>query len=555
MLQQLPAEAKPLLPKGEPVDRETLAQAIQSGWVQPIQGQEFRFGVLLPNGQIKTHDPIFRKIATYLRDRLPEGAIPETGLTFVVRERGQDTFPAVEKFLEEKVIPHFQVEGRLPVLDAKQRKRSVEVLQTVAWPFFQQVIAGVSLSSEYEALAKEMGALPLFDLQAASEPGLNQLMRETFQPVKQRLSGLETATMQYSDRAHVREVLASMLTGAAIGSTGELLIHHYLDGGTAMAAVARTGTLVLVDTIDGVFGEMGVLRDDLRASGIDFSVKSLYGNNPEGTPKTWWQILRRPFAWQGRAKMFAQRASMSAIKGAAAGTILSAPAGVVLSDPMATIAHRSLAGAAGTLGTATSIPFNFRATFPQVYLATRMLMAQGKIPVPEAIQKDEKALQRYAMEIARQDLVSRLGFAASMKAYAMAPLSGVILLSEAIGVPREVAQTIFMGMAPAMENLLRLCLTLNRLKRTNPKNMAKAEQLVLDAAGRPFDAAETARLENLFADRIGKSIAWTLTQLPPTLKMPVLELPIPTTQASSQSEPKQLAAVDAERPPDPPLAF
>jgi hypothetical protein len=111
-----------------------------------------------------------------------------------------------------------------------------------------------------------------------------------------------------------------------------------------------------------------------------------------------------------------------------------------------------------------------------------------------------------------------------MKAYTLTPLSGLILFSETFGVPRDVAQTIYMGMAPAMENLIRLVLTVGRLKMTNPANMARAERLVLDAADRVFTEKEETKLDRLFVDRMTRSVAWTLTHVPWPVKLPQLDI-------------------------------
>jgi hypothetical protein len=81
-----------------------------------------------------------------------------------------------------------------------------------------------------------------------------------------------------------------------------------------------------------------------------------------------------------------------------------------------------------------------------------------------------------------------------------------------------------MGMAPAMENLIRLVLTVGRLKMTNPANMARAERLVLDAADRIFTEKEETKLDRLFVDRMTRSVAWTLTHVPWPVKLPQLDI-------------------------------
>jgi hypothetical protein len=502
-----------------------VVDAVHRGEIKTTPKAEFRYGILYPNGKIKTADPVFEKIGKYLLEHLPTGSIPQGGLPLVVRERGSDTYPAVEKFLEEKIIPYFQVNQILSTLNGKKMDIPTEtpVLQTIAWPFFKSVIGGHSISSDYEALAQGVERLPLFEIASNQNTPFNQLLKDSFLPMKRRLSALETATMQYSDRIHLKEVILSMGIGATIGAGGEILIHDAFPDGGVTAAIARTGTLMVIDMVDGVFGEMGVLTSDLEANGLDLSKDNVFGPDAQGNTKSWWQILKNPFSWKGKAGPFVKRATDSAIKGAITGAALSAPAGWVLSNPKASLEAQAISGAMGTLGTATSIPFNIRATLPQVYLATRMLIEQGKIPVPDDIKKDEKKLKAFALRLAEQDLLSRLGFAASMKAYALTPLSSLILLSQVLGVPREVAQTVFMGAAPAMENLLRLVLTVNRLKFTNPNNMAKAESMILQTGNNSFEPHQDKRLERLFADGFGRGVAWTLTHFPRPVRLPEVD--------------------------------
>lgn len=556
-------ENKPAKADGK-MTQEAIANAIQQGNSQPLKGQEFRFGIIYPNGQIKTADPIFEKIAKYLLKKMPTGIIPPEGLALVIRERGTETFEEVETFLKERLIPYFKVSKTIPTKVAKtfqdrvdekiatdqfsgpvnrfflkkflpfvkpkgfkrSQPKDVHVLQTVSWPFFKEVISGDPLSSDFKSISSDLGKLSLFDLRAPGKQELEAALKQQYQPLKERLSALEAATMQYSDRANLLEGVISMSLGAMIGGGGEYWIHHNMTGGGMEAAAARTLTLVAVDMVDGVLGEMQVLESDLTNSGMDLNYQSLYGSggmfgpNTDGSRKNLLQLLSAPFRPQGKAALFVKRAIQSAVKGAGLGAVLSAPAGIVLTDPTASVPLRSLSGATGTLGTATSIPFNIRATLPQVYLATLDLIREGKIHVPPEAKKDEKTLQRYALQIAEQDLLSRLGFAASMKAYSMTPLSGAVLFSEMFGIPREVAQTVYMSIAPAMENLLRLALTVNRLKITNPRNMAKAENMILDAEGRPFNDSEEKRLERLFVDRWGRSVAWALTHIPWPVHLP-----------------------------------
>jgi hypothetical protein len=301
--------------------------------------------------------------------------IPEAGLPVVLRERGKDTHTAMAQFLHETVIPYFRVDDTLPVLNPKNKpnKGEVEVFQTVPWPFFKAVASNQPLSSDYLSMAQAMDELPLYHLGAPIDPAAEAKLWEAFLPLKQRLSAIEAATMQYSDQVHLKEVLLSMMAGATIGASGELATHHFLEGHGA-AAAARTGTLVLIDMVDGFLGEMGVLQGDLQASGLSLNREAIYGKNPDGSKKSMWQILKNPFKWDGPAKLFLKRASNSAVKGALLGSALSAPAGIVLSDPTAHLLNRSVVGGMGTLGTATSIPFNIRATLPQMVLATMALV-------------------------------------------------------------------------------------------------------------------------------------------------------------------------------------
>lgn len=531
-----------------PGSREELSQAIYKGIQQPYKGQEYRYGMVYPNGQIKTSDPIFRKIAVHLLNTMPSGAMPKEGLVLVVRERGHETFDAVEGFLKEKLVPHFQVSGRVPTVDKAGKASDVEVLETVAWPFFHQVISGKPLLQGYKPLVHSLEQLPMFQLRAGAAPQLESALQEAFRPLKGRLTSLEAATMQYSDQVELKEVVISLLAGSSVGGVGEYAIHHALPEGGMLAGALRTGTLVLVDFIVGVCGEMGVLMSDMEANGLELSIKELYGDKKDGKPKRWWNILANPFGFDGRAGIFAKRAAVAATKGAALGGVLSAPAGFGLSMPGLGVGSRAAIGSVSTMGTATSLPFNIRATLPQMYLATMSLIHQGKIAVPDDIKANEKALKKYALHIAEQDMLSRLGFSASLKAYAMTPLSGAMLLSEAIGVPREMAQTLYMSISPALDNLFRLVMTVGRMKWGNPHNISKVEHMVLDAADRPFDAKESLRLERLFADRAARSLSWLFTRLPKPVVLPNVTLVgfQPKSQPNPAEETTLLPSPDEE---------
>lgn len=491
------------------------------------------FGMVYPNGTVKSNDASFSKIAGHILAALPQEGIPKEGFPMAIQLRNEQGFQVLKEFLEGEVIPAFQLKGELTL----DNKKNLKVFETVAWPFFQAVISGESLPPKVQPLLEKLKQLPLFKLQIGNLPeAMNEKAQQAFAPIRTRLAAIETARMQYSDRVNIKEVVGSLTKGAIVGGVGELVIHSVVPDGGLTAGAMRSGLLVAVDAVDNVYGEMGVLHSDLEANGLKMDKETVFGE------KSWWKIIKNKFKMKGPGGIFAKRAASSALKGAAAGAVIAGPVGFTLSNESASALTRAAVGGPGTLGTATAIPFNIRATMPQVYYTIRHLIDEEKIAVPEAIKNNPKQLKKYARNLAEQELLSRLGFSASMKAFSLVPLSGGILALEMVGVPRELVQVVFMGVAPAMENVLRLGITLRQLKVSNPKKMNQVQQMVSEAGVKEFTPKNKSRLSRLFADRWSKWVNKVLTNVP----WPVRLREIKSVQVETAAPPAVLSEIAAK---------
>lgn len=513
--------------------------ALQEGKTADIDCR-YLAGFLYPDGSVKGSDPQFEALGKHLlSDDAVKKLLPANGLPVAVRVRDLSTREPVKEFLEEEVIPAHKMEvvrfpgekerqtasetKRLRLRNKKQEDgpKPLKVHEAVAWPFLAAAMAGETVGENARHLQEKLDDLPVYDLFVAEgSDTLQSALQTRYKPLKQRLAALEVAKMAYSGRVNVREVITSLLIGSGVGASGELLTHHYLHGGTA-AAIARFFVLTGVDVIDNFFGEMGVLTSDLEANGIELSRQSVFGSFKDRKRtgnfiKDIWHYLKM----NGPAGFFAKRSIKSALKGAGVGATLSPWIAISLSNPGTPTAIKSLTGGANSMGTAAAIPFNVRTTMPQIYLTVRHLIDQGVIRLPEGIDADdEAAVKEYAKHVGRQEMMSRLGFNASMKAFVTTPASGLILAAApalmAAGMPPDVAQTAtrtaFMTVAPAMENLARMMYMGKSMKFTIPRHMRQVEKFILSSADHRLNDDEKQTVENLFADRPSKFIYDRLT--------------------------------------------
>lgn len=500
------------------ITRNSILKTVEQGIPLPLSG-EYTAGVLYPNGTIRTSRTFangkakkkdterFTKMVEYVYAHFPKERIPKEGLSLVIQARNAQSIAQVKQFLDQNVIPCFKFEGKI----IRQDDKDIAVQETVTWPFFKALMAGETMPQRLQEIRDKVDSLPLYQIHS---PDLSQeqntLLRKTLDPLKAKLVGLELAKIHYVEKLDIREVIASLTKGAIVGGGGEFTIHHTVPESGLLAGVLRSLLLVVVDTIDNFYGEMGVLTSNLEANGLKLSKESVFGE------KNWRDILKKRFKMDGPGGILAKRAVKSAGYGAGSGAILAVPTGITLSGAGTPTLNRALVGAAGAIGTATAIPFNMRATFPQAYAATIHLIREGKIVLPEGVDK-----KQFARTIAEQELLARLGFSTSMRAFSLVPISGGILALEMLGVPREVVQFGFMALAPTMENMLRLVFTINRLKHTLPRDMRKAERLLLNQAEKPFSSQQEQQLKRLFADNWSKHVLHVLTGFPRKVKLPV----------------------------------
>lgn len=138
-------------------------------------------------------------------------------------------------------------------------------------------------------------------------------------------------------------------------------------------------------------------------------------------------------------------------------------------------ALRAALGGLLSVGSALSIPFDFRAAVKQVQSAVLVLMDEHKI----------------------QEMVARQSNSASTKAFSMSSIvNGGILGTELLGVPHAMAEAAFVGLSPSMENLLKMGWTVADLKNRRPTKMGALREMGL-ANHRLSDPVRTSLLTPL----------------------------------------------------------
>lgn len=412
--------------------------------------------------------------------------LPETGSPVILKMSNPEE---VKALLEDKVIPLLQFDGEIAVPQKNGKIKKQPIHETLAYPVLLSLMCGRPLSPAVKPILDAIDKMDIFQIQVPGDRQLTRDLQEKLQPLKRQMVGIELAKMQYFERLDIKEVVTSLSMGMAIGSGGELLVHTLLHEGGFWAIIARMGVLGLVDLVDNILGEFGAFRSDLDANGIELSKEALFGTND------WWKILRQQFELAGEAGIFAKRAISSAAKGATTGIAISPITSSAVSAEDLSIFIRSVGAGIGAWGTALSIPFNIRATLPQLQATALYLMKTGIIDIPDTIlpesergknlspkeklsAADPDKLRVYATVLSMQEMMARVGFSASMRAFVRVPLAGTLLLSQAVGVPPEVAAMLFMGGAPGAENLLRLIITNRMLNKQKPADVESMRRLL-----------------------------------------------------------------------------
>lgn len=508
------------------VVREDLKANLRKGERLPfLPDHEVWTGVLERSGKVQSNDPqLIRLMEQIDMSKVDLTDIPNVGLPIAVRARTPAITDELQTFLEGRVIEHFGAEGEIPLSNKgkfplRKKDDTFEFQETVAWPFFRELIAGRPPMLANRHLVDEIAVLPAYEIVA---PGVGQgtLDALTKQMAAKRLQllGVDLAELQYSGRADPMDTVRVLSLSTLGGTGGDLVIRAVFPedlppgtGAYIAASAARTFVLVIADAVDNFIGELETARGDLAANNLTPSLKALTGQ--ESLRDVAMKVVKREGIFNGDGGIFARRAVRAGMKGAGTGAALAFPLGLVLSTPDMNPGLRAALGGALSVGSALSIPFDFREAVKQVQSAALALMDEGRIPQPEGGFANESEKTEYARAIAVQELVARQSNSSSAKAFSASWLVNAgILGTEMIGVPRAVAEPAFVGLSPVMENLLKAGYTVADLKRGRPNKMDGLRQMVLANPGQINGADEEKHLAHAFAGRWPKGVAQFITR-------------------------------------------
>jgi hypothetical protein len=507
------------------VTKDDLKANLRKGEPLPLlPNHEVWTGVLDRSGKVQSNDPqLIRLMEQVDMSKVDLTGIPSEGLPIAVRAKTPAITDQLQAFLEGKVIEHFGAAGEIPVqkrsaITRREKEDTFEFQETVAWPFLRELIAGRPAMPDNQHLVDELSALPAYEILApgAGRKTLEGLNRQTAAK-RLQLMGVDLAELQYSGRVDPMDTVRVLSLSTLGGTGGDMVVRAVfpedLPPGTfayVAASAARTFVLVIADAVDNFIGELETARGDLAANNLTPSLKALTGE--ERLRDVAMNVVKREGVFKGDGGIFAQRAVKAGMKGAGSGALLAAPLGLVLSTPDMNPGLRAALGGALSVGSALSIPFDFREAVKQVQSSVLVLMDEGKIPEPEGGFANDAERIEYARAIAVQELVARQSNSSSAKAFSASWLVNAgILGTEMVGVPRAIAEPAFVGLSPVMENLLKAGYTVADLKRGRPGKMDGLRQMVLAHSGPVSGEDEEKRLAQAFAGRWPKGVARFIT--------------------------------------------
>jgi len=511
-------------------DAEVIESRLAKGKPLPqLPGYATWTGVIDRTGKVQSNDEALVLLLGQLDPHaLSARDIPKDGLPITVLAKNPWTADAHEAYLTERIIDHFKAAGTI----ADKKDRVFEFQETVTWPFFHDLIAGEQPALANRALANDILELPGYDIVAPeiSQRTLDSL-KSNIAAQRLRLLGVDLAELQYSGRADWKDTAVSLSLSSMIGSGGDFVIHRIFPEHAphnVVAYLAESGAkillLLLTDIGDNAIGELETARGDLLANNMTPSLKTFTG--AESLHEVAINLLKGRGVLNGEGRIFAKRALTAGLKGASLGAPFATGLGfVITTNGMDPVMQAPLGGALST-GFALSIPFDFRSAMKQVQSAVLQLMDEGKIRAPEGGFADEQETMRHTRDIALQELVSRQSNSSSARAFSVAPaINGGLLATTLLGVPPEVAEMIFMGMAPPMENISKLVGTIWETKVERPHSMDSLRTLVLATPGGFSEPAHETKLAQAFARPWPSKVARAITVRvkPPRDATPVVD--------------------------------
>ena len=354
----------------------------------------------------------------------------------------------LKKVFEGQHLPHYALHADVIAEPLGKDPHTETISEAVAYAFLSRILQNIESCPE-DIAAIEGGHKVLV-------PGNDSKAEKYFsENISPQLAIAQLAGTHYNALTESESLITSIIA-VLIGLGGESSVHHIFENSEGIGpAIARFLTLGTVDVLDNTAGETGAVISDVRARGGKISKKDVFGT--ENLGKIIIQILRG-CKFEGEVGPIIRKALIGALKGATSGAFLNIPVSAALSSNLP-IGARAIAGGTGTVGTSLSIFFNLRTTLRQCYFTALHLIKTGQIKIPQEC-KTEKEKKQYALTVAKLEILARLGNRSSLRALVAAPImSGSVLASEAIGVPREISQMIYMGLSAPAENLLRVLFT------------------------------------------------------------------------------------------------
>lgn len=468
--------------------------------------------------QIETHNEFADKLLKILLKNKGDLRLTENSAPVILNVRNTEEF----KETYERVIKHFRVGNKVPVQHKGKEPTSSHIKESHAYSFIESLITKGTQEAELldrvdgkdglstKACLDEFLKSSVCHFESPDkklEAFLNHELTHNQKDLKAALTATQALSLHYAEQLQKREVAGSLLLGAAVGGGGEVIIEKVLHDLSPGAQTAlRMLLFAFVDFVDNSLGELGTLMADLTGMGLKLSKKDIF--NIEGAMTGMQKAVKYPGMFldllikgdaPGPAGLPVGIALRAASSAALFGIALNYWPATVYSNKDAGIAELMGATVLSVGGTSLSIPLNLLFTFPRSMAAVADHIHQGRIQIPQEVQelinrarqdmqalheaqdkdpsgrnenishlaakaaesykKAETAMNNFIYTQALKDLVARIGFSASIKAFSSIGALALVWPLMQAGAPREVLQPVVMAVSPAMENLCRFFYT------------------------------------------------------------------------------------------------
>lgn len=470
----------------------TIEQAINKGQPIPLDGgksgtRQILYGVIKPgaNGkpEIKTNFDIANQLISPGLSSIQN--LPAEGQAFfVLADKGEKTNAALKQIVSDVIPAHLQT--TITTTDKKGVKTE-EKGQVIYSDLLEKLCNGQNhllsdrLRNDIELAMKGESVTPLgqnktldfsdmgnfYKVLTPGNASLQAKLNAKGDAFRSKLLGLELARKIYSEGQEVE--WQSVAFSLALGGVGEPGINALFHEGGTTATIARTALMSGIDITGNVLSVMGMIKEKHKS----LSTETIWG--PKGQ--------RKFFNPAGKAGPDVKDGvKHGLVYGLTIGAPFNAPAGAVLSIPNADVLSRSVIGGLSGIGSAVAIPPAVKKDLNTFTESIKKLEKKGAIKKPDNVKTDAET-DKWARQMALKEMNTRLGYASSIKATHPLPLIGAgaaILGAEKLGIPREYVQTAFMGLAPVMNNALRLVFAGAEKLFTIPQRMKTLESVVMN---------------------------------------------------------------------------